>query len=339
MAGVPGLFHPVEERIHDPVVARQREDQRDVDADRLGQAGGDRRKPLARGRDLDEQVRPVDRPPQCPRLGDGGPGVVSEPRVDLDRHPPVHAARRVVDRAEDIARPAHVERGQRPQPLARLDAAGRQVTQLRLVRAALGDRPGEDCRVRRYPGDVIVRHQVSQAARGQPVAAQVVQPDRYARLGQRRQWVGHAGLLPRLAAAARTSWPRQHRSCPRHRPDAAIRTLQLPFRSGRRAPPGSLHEPLPRERPVIRARRARRQDMTSTRDDGIRDSSPERPAPVGVLAGWFGLAPRTLAGQAAPTSVRPLPRVRPAGKLQSHAPSLNRAPVAGFLSVRAGRRG
>lgn len=30
--------------------------------------------------------------------------------------------------------------------------------------------------------------------------------------------------------------------------------------------------------------------MTSTRDDGIRDSSPERPAPVGVLAGWFGIS-------------------------------------------------
>jgi hypothetical protein len=187
VAGVPGLFHPVEERIHDPVVTRQREDQRYVDADRFGQAGGDRRQPLARGRDLDEQARPVDLPPQCPRLGDGGPGVVSEPRMDLDRHPPVHAARRLVDGAEDIACPAHIERGQRPQPLSHLDTAARQVAQLRLVRAALGDRLGEDSRVRGYPDDVIVRHQVGQAARGQPVAAQLVQPDRYARFGQRRR--------------------------------------------------------------------------------------------------------------------------------------------------------
>ena len=44
--------------------------------------------------------------------------------------------------------------------------------------------------------------------------------------------------------------------------------------------------------------------MTSTRDNGIRDPSPERPAPVGVLVGWFGIAPRTLAGLPAPASVR-----------------------------------
>ena len=258
------------------VVASQREDQRDVDADRLGQAGGDRGQALARGRDLDEQVRPVDRPPQCPRLGDGGPGVVREPRVDLDRHPPVHAARRVVDGAEDIARPAHVERGQRPQPLARPDAAGSEVTQLRLVRAALGDRPGEDCRVRRYPGDMIAGHQVSQAARGQPVAAQVIQPDRNARFGQRRQWVGHAGLLPRLAAAARMPCRPAPCSLRRH-PRCCTRILQLPFRSARLALP-VLSPPASTPASARRTRSGRSSgDLTRrSRADCQPDQPPER---------------------------------------------------------------
>ena len=131
VAGLPGAFHAVEEGLHDLVVAGQGEDQRDVDADPLGQARGDRGQALPGGRDLDEQVGPVDQPPQRPRLGDRGLGVVGEPRVHLDRDPPVHAVGRVVDRPQDVAGPAHVERGQRPQRLADVDAAGGQVTDLR----------------------------------------------------------------------------------------------------------------------------------------------------------------------------------------------------------------
>lgn len=44
--------------------------------------------------------------------------------------------------------------------------------------------------------------------------------------------------------------------------------------------------------------------MTSTHDDGIRDSSPERSAAADVLAAGFGIRPWTLAGLAAPASVR-----------------------------------
>ena len=58
-------------RVDDLAVALEREDQRDVDADPFGQALGDRGQPLERGRDLDEQVRPVHHPPQGARLGDG----------------------------------------------------------------------------------------------------------------------------------------------------------------------------------------------------------------------------------------------------------------------------
>ena len=136
MAGLPGAFHAVEEGVHDLVVAAQGEDQRDVDADSLGQARGDRRQALPGGRDLDEQVGPVDQPPQRPRLGDRRRGVVREPGIDLDRDPSVHAARRVVDRAQHVARPADVGGGQRPQRLTDPDSAGGQVTHLLVVRVA-----------------------------------------------------------------------------------------------------------------------------------------------------------------------------------------------------------
>src|SRR5262249_42435889 len=48
-AGPAGLLQAVQERVHDRVVAFHGEDQRDVDADPLGQAGGDRGQALPGG--------------------------------------------------------------------------------------------------------------------------------------------------------------------------------------------------------------------------------------------------------------------------------------------------
>ena len=59
-----GLLEALEVGVHDRVVAVEAEDQRDVDADALGEHVGDRRGALGGGRDLDEQVRPVDLGPQ-----------------------------------------------------------------------------------------------------------------------------------------------------------------------------------------------------------------------------------------------------------------------------------
>ena len=75
-----GLLQPVEEGVHHLAVAVEREDQRDVDADALGQACGDRRQARLGGRDLDEQVGPVDQPPQRAGLGDGRPACSSTGR-------------------------------------------------------------------------------------------------------------------------------------------------------------------------------------------------------------------------------------------------------------------
>ena len=165
--------------VDDLAVAGEREDQRHVDRDPLGQRRGDRRDALGRGRDLDEHVRPVDQPPQLLGLGDRRLGLAREPRVDLDRHPPVEAVGGVVGAAEHVGRPADVVGGDHPGRLADLDPAHREVLDLRLVVVALGQRVGEDRRVRRHPADLEVLDQAGQVAGGEPVPVDVVEPDGY----------------------------------------------------------------------------------------------------------------------------------------------------------------
>ena len=107
-------------------VALQREDQRDVDADALGERRGDRRQAGRGRRDLDEQVGPVDQPPQRLGLGDGRVGLVGQPRVDLDGDPAVDAGARVVRRPHHVAGPAHVVRGEHARRLVDADPAQRR---------------------------------------------------------------------------------------------------------------------------------------------------------------------------------------------------------------------
>jgi hypothetical protein len=136
LAGHVRALDTFEERVHDGLVALETEDQRDVDADALGEELADGGQPLDRGRHLDEEVRPVDQPPQRAGLGDGLGGVVRDARVDLDRHATVDAVRGVVDGPQHVARPAHVVGGDRPQRLADVDAADRQVAKLVVVEVA-----------------------------------------------------------------------------------------------------------------------------------------------------------------------------------------------------------
>ena len=131
-------------------VAGEGEDQRDVDADPVGQARGDRGQALLGGRDLHKQVGPVHQPPQRARLGDRPAGVMGDPRVDLDRHSAVHPAGRVIHRAQHVARLTHVGGGQLPQRLIRRRLAQLQVPDLAGVGVAVGDGLREDRRVGRH---------------------------------------------------------------------------------------------------------------------------------------------------------------------------------------------
>ena len=74
-------------------------------------------------------------------------GVVGQPRVHLDRHPPVHAVRGAEDGPQYVAGPAHIVGGQRAQRLLDAGAARPQVVQLPGVLVTAGDRLGEDGRI------------------------------------------------------------------------------------------------------------------------------------------------------------------------------------------------
>jgi hypothetical protein len=166
-ARTAGPLHAVEEGVHDLAVAVEGEDERHVDADALGQALADRRKARLGGGDLDEQVRPVDQPPQAAGLRDRPLGLVREPGIDLDGHPAVHAVGRLVHRAQHVAGPPHVVRRDVARRPVHGDAAQRQVVHLRVVQLALGDRLLEDRRIGRDADDEQVADQGRQAVAGQ----------------------------------------------------------------------------------------------------------------------------------------------------------------------------
>ena len=77
--------------LRDLAVAVGGEDERDVDVDAFCKHPADRRKALEGRRDLDHHVRAVDRGCQFECLGDGGLGVVREPRIDLERDATIDA--------------------------------------------------------------------------------------------------------------------------------------------------------------------------------------------------------------------------------------------------------
>ena len=176
--GGAGGFQAGQECLDHLGVAGEGEDQRDVDADPLGQAGGDRGQALPGCRDLDEQVGPVDQPPQRAGLGDRAAGVVGDPRVDLDRHPPIHAAGCLVHRTQHVARLPHVGRGQLPQRLVHRHLAQLQVPDLAGVGVTVADGPREDRGVGRHSRDSPVA-KCGEAAGPQPFPAEVIQPDRH----------------------------------------------------------------------------------------------------------------------------------------------------------------
>ena len=177
--GLPGPLQAVEERVHHRVVAGQGEDQRDVDADPLGQARRDGRQPLPRGRDLDEQVGPVDQPPQEARLGDGRlrcrRRAAGRPRSTPARPRRPWRRRRAAGHRRPSARRRRSSPAAPPRRRPRAPA-GRGPGPRTLV--AAGDRLGEDGGIGGHAHHVVVGDQVGQAAVDQPLAAQVIQPDR-----------------------------------------------------------------------------------------------------------------------------------------------------------------
>ena len=175
--GLTRLLEAGEEGVHDAAIAVQREDQRHVDADALGQHLADGRQPLEGGRDLDEQVGTVDRLPELLGHGDGALGVVLQARVDLDGDPAVHPVGGVVDRPQDVAGVADVLGGELEDGLVHVGPGPHQLGDLVGVGLAVGQGVGEDRRVGGDTDHVAGVDQLLQLTAADHLAVEVVQPD------------------------------------------------------------------------------------------------------------------------------------------------------------------
>ena len=107
---------------------------------------GDRRQAGLRRRDLDEEVRPVDQPPQVLGLGLGGLGLVRQARRHLEGDPAVTRLP-LVHRPQQVAGVADVGGGDGAQRLLDADLPDRQRVQLVVVGLRAVDGRGEDRRV------------------------------------------------------------------------------------------------------------------------------------------------------------------------------------------------
>ena len=89
-AGGKRQLQPAEVRIDHLTEALETEDQRDVDADSLSDAIGDRAEARLRGGNLDERVRAVDRSGESHRFADRSGRVVGDAGTHLDGDATIH---------------------------------------------------------------------------------------------------------------------------------------------------------------------------------------------------------------------------------------------------------
>lgn len=184
VARLLGFLQAGEVGVHHRPVALDGEDQGHVDRDALGEHRGDRRQACFGRRDLDQQVRAVDDLPQLDGLQDRLVGVVGQPRIDLDGHPAVHTVGQFVLLGQHVAGVADVVGGHGADGRVHVGAALGELLDLRVVGVPLGQGGLEDRRVGRHADDRLGVDQLLQVAGLQPLTGQVVEPHRYAGLGQ-----------------------------------------------------------------------------------------------------------------------------------------------------------
>lgn len=116
---------------------------------------------------------------------------MGQPRVDLDGDPAVLTVGGVEDRTQDVGGVPHVRRRDHPDGFLDGHLAGGQVGELGVVAVTLGDGLLEDRRVGGDTDDVLLVDQLGQVAGRDPLAGQVVQPDRDAFVGEALECVCH----------------------------------------------------------------------------------------------------------------------------------------------------
>ncbi len=197
-------LEPAQVRLHDGPVAREREDQRDVDRAALRDAVLDRAEAGLRARDLDVEVLALDLLVEPDRLVERRVAVVREPRVDLERDEAVDPARPLPDRRHQVAGVADVLLRERDEDLRRVIGLARHRAELLVVPRALGEGLLEDRRVGRDPDHGVLVHQTGELARLEHLPRERVDPHAHtvrAQLVQSR--CGHS--VPRFHPALRRS--------------------------------------------------------------------------------------------------------------------------------------
>ena len=107
LAVIEPPFQAAQIGVGDLGVAPDREQQRDVDVDAVGDEFLDRRDAGARGRHLDHHVRPVEARGEFVRLAHGGRGVVRQVRRDFHAHVAVAAVGRAEHRQQHVGGQQH----------------------------------------------------------------------------------------------------------------------------------------------------------------------------------------------------------------------------------------
>ena len=124
VAAAHASFQAREVGVDDLLVARDREQQRDVDVDPARGQLLDRRHPGVRGGDLDHHVGSFEPVPQLDGLLDGGRGVVGEVGRALEGDEPVAPGARVVDGPQQVGGPADVLERELEEQLLRVTDTG-----------------------------------------------------------------------------------------------------------------------------------------------------------------------------------------------------------------------
>ena len=198
LAAAHASFQAREVGVDDLLVARDREQQRDVDVDAARGQLLDRRHAGLGGGDLDHHVRPCEPVPQLDGLLDGGRGVVGEVGRALEGDEPVAPGARVVGGAQQVGGAADVlERELEEQLLRVTDTGGDRGAKLVVVAVGARDRLGEDRRVRGRAGDGAVGDQRRERAAVEQLARERVEPDRDACVLQLLEAV-HAAVPPSI---------------------------------------------------------------------------------------------------------------------------------------------
>ena len=193
----------VQVRVHDGVVAGEGEDECDVDVQPIGDRLLDGGHAGARRRDLDHQVRTIDRAPEPVRLAHRPLRVVREPRGDLEADEAVATRRSLEHRQEQVGRVTDVTDGDRLVDLLRGLSLGGERVQLGVVVAARRDRLLEDRGIRGEPRHLARGDQAREPPRGKEGSVDVVVPGRLSELVELDERIDRRDgrrLLPRHLA-------------------------------------------------------------------------------------------------------------------------------------------